>query len=146
VTFTRKYGIKLTFDAKARPNLVLPLGRHHLGVGAGDQDASVQASLVVSFDNITAHDFAGSDTAVVRTLRARETALWPAIGPSVKAKEGVFLLETEPELMLLICVHDDLGFMSEVEAIGLTIRHPGLAHDKDIAVQTNGIWEESLWA
>jgi hypothetical protein len=122
------------------------LGGHHLGVGAGDQDASVQASLVVSLDDVTAHDFAGSDTAVVRSLRARETVLWPAKGPTIHTEKGVFLLEAEPELMLLVCIHDHLGFMSEVEAVGLAIRHPALAHDKDVAVQTNGIREESLGA
>jgi hypothetical protein len=42
--------------------------------------------------------------------------------------------------------HDDVCFMSVVKAVWLTIGHPALAHDKDIAIQTNWIWEKSLWA
>lgn len=60
-------------DALARTDLELPLGRHNLGVGAGDVDASVQACLVVCLDDVTLDDLAGTDTAVVRTLGCRET-------------------------------------------------------------------------
>ena len=59
----------------------------------------------MGFDDITAVDLAGTDTAVVWSLRSRETILGPAVWPAVRAKEGVFLLETEPGLMLLVSIH-----------------------------------------
>jgi hypothetical protein len=106
------------FDAKARPNLVLPLGGHHLGVGAGDQDASVQASLVVSLDDVTAHDFAGSDTAVVWTLWTGESTC----GPSVRSVEGieecVFLFEAETRIVFLVLLHQLVAFGAVVEFVG----------------------------
>ena len=40
-------------DAKGGPHLELPLGGHHLGVGAADSDAGVQTGAVVSLHNVT---------------------------------------------------------------------------------------------
>ena len=40
-------------DAKGGPHLELPLGGHHLGVGAADPDAGVQTGAVVSLHNVT---------------------------------------------------------------------------------------------
>lgn len=57
----------------ARADLELPLGGHDLGVGTRNVDTSVQAGLVVSLDDVTLDDLASTDTAVVRTLRSRET-------------------------------------------------------------------------
>ena len=83
----------------------LPLRGHDFRIDTRDLDTGVQASLVVGFNDITAEDLAGTDTAVVWSLRSRKAVLGPAVWPVVGAKEGVFLLETEPGLMLFIGVH-----------------------------------------
>lgn len=129
-------------DVGAGTNLVLPLRGHDLGVGAGDVDLSIQAGLVVSLDDVTAEDLAGADTAVVWALGSRETVLGPAIWPTELVKEGVFLLETEPELGLGVLLEDDGGVVAEVVCVGAAVGHVGLAHDEDIVTQTEGIGVE----
>lgn len=131
-----------TVDARAGTDLVLPLSRHDLGVGAGDVDASVQAGLVVSLNNVTAEDLAGTDTAVVRTLGTGVATLGPAIGPAVLVEQGVLLLETEPELVLLVGLHQDGSIVAEVVGVGLAVRAPGLAHDEDVVAKAEGIGVE----
>ena len=108
------------------------MGRHDLGVGARNVDASVEAGLVVGLDNVSAEDLAGTDTAVVGTLRSREPVLGPAVRPAGRVEESVLLLETEPELVLLVLLHEKRGGMTEVELVRLAIAHPRLAHDKDV--------------
>ena len=120
--------------------MVLPLSGHDLSVGAGDVDASIHAGLVVSLDDVSAEDLAGTNTAVVRALRSGEAVLGPAIRPAVEVEKCVFLLQTEPELVLLVCLHDDGSVVAEVVGVGLAIRHPGLAHDEDVVAETEGIW------
>ena len=63
----------LTFNTLARPNLELPLGGHDLSIGSGDLHTSVQASLVVSFNDISAVNFARTNSTVVWALGAWET-------------------------------------------------------------------------
>lgn len=119
--------------------MVLPLGGHDLGVGAGDVDAGVEAGLVVGLDNVSAEDLAGTDTTVVRTLRSGETVLGPAVGPAVDVEEGVLLLETEPELLLLVLLHEDSGGVTEVVLVRLSVAHPGLTHDENVGSATEGV-------
>jgi len=57
-------------NAKARTDLELPLGGHDLGVSSRDDDAGVQASLVVSLDDITAEDLSSTNPTVVWALWA----------------------------------------------------------------------------
>lgn len=133
----------LTIDACAWADLVLPLSGHDLCIGTGNVDAGVQAGLVVCLDNVSAKDLARSDTTVVWTLGSGETALGPAIWPALKVEERVLLLETEPELVLLVCLHDDGSIVAEVECIGLAIRHPGLGKHEDVVTATEGIGEGS---
>lgn len=47
-------------NAFARPNLELPLGGHYLGVDAADLDTGIEAGTVVSLDQVTSEDFAGT--------------------------------------------------------------------------------------
>jgi hypothetical protein len=47
-------------DSFARTNLELPLRRHHLGVDTTDVDAGIQAGAVMSFDEVTSENFAGT--------------------------------------------------------------------------------------
>lgn len=94
-------------------------------------------------DNVSAKDLARSDTTVVWTLGSGETALGPTIWPALEVEERVLLLETEPELVLLVCLHDDGSIVAEVECIGLAIRHPGLGEHEDVVTATEGVGEGS---
>merc|ERR1719284_1558977 len=60
-------------DSLCGANLVLPLGGHYLGVGSRDPDPSIEASSVVSLNNVSSIDIAGTDSAVVWALGSRET-------------------------------------------------------------------------
>ena len=51
--------------------LVLPLGGHHLGVGAGNLESGIEARLVVRLDNVTTDHLARANTTVVRSLDIR---------------------------------------------------------------------------
>lgn len=126
-------------DVGAGTDLVFPLGGHDLGVGAGDGNLSVHAGLVVSLDNVTAEDLAGTDTAVVRALRGGEAVLGPSVGPAKLVEKGVLLLQTEPEAVLLVLLEDDGGVVAEVVGVGRAIRHVRLAHDQDVVAQTEGV-------
>jgi len=109
--------MRLTVNSRARTNLELPLSRHDLGVGTRDSDSGVQAGLVVSLDQVSAEDLAGSVTAVVWTLRTWETALWPAVWPALGIEKSVFLLETKPEALICVLVHDLDGVGAEVVCV-----------------------------
>merc|ERR1712209_182148 len=67
-------------DSLSGANLVLPLGGHHLGVGSRDPNPSIEASSVVSLNNVSSVDVAGTDSAIVRALGSREAVLGPAEG------------------------------------------------------------------
>lgn len=89
--------------------------------------------------DITAENLVGADTTVVWPLRGWEAILRPAIRPIVRAEEGVFLLETEPGLMLGIGFHKPSSFMTVVEFVGASIVIPRLAHDEDVVATTERI-------
>ena len=126
-------------DARAGANLVLPLGRHDLGVDTRDVDTGVQAGTVVSLDDITAVDLAGTDTTVVRTLGTGETATGPAVGPPIGTEESVLLLQTEPEALAGVSLHQTVGIMTVVELVGASIGIPGLTEDKDVVTLAEGV-------
>ena len=135
--------MKLTLNAIARSNLVLPLRRHDLSVDTGDLDTGVQASTEVSLDDVTAVDLARTNTTVVRTLGTGETALGPPVRPAVGTKQGVFLFQTEPPVFLRVSFHQTVGFVAVVELVGGTIRIPGFTKDEDVVATAEGIGEES---
>ena len=60
-------------------DLELPLGGHDLGVGSRDLNAGVEASSVVSLNNIATVDIVVSNSTVVRSLRSWVTLLWPSV-------------------------------------------------------------------
>ena len=95
----------LTLDTLTGADLEFPLRGHDFRVDTRDLDTGIQAGLVVSFYDITAIDLVGADTAVVWPLRSREPVFGPAIGPAVRAEEGVLLLQTEPGLVLGMGFH-----------------------------------------
>lgn len=137
---------RLTVDTLTWTNLELPLSRHDLGVGTRDSNTSVQASLVVSLDNVSAENLAGTVSAVVWTLRTWETALWPSVRPALGIEKSVFLLKTEPETLLLVLLHDLDGVGAEVEGIwSLVVRHVGLGHDEDVVAEAEWAGVESDW-
>jgi len=130
-------------NSGAGANLVLPLGGHDLGVDTGDVDAGVQASTVVSLDDVTAVDLAGTDTTVVGALGTGETATGPAIRPSIGTEEGVLLLQTEPEALVGVGLHQTVGVMTVVVLVGASIGIPGLTEDEDVVTLAEGVGVES---
>ena len=130
-------------DTLARANLELPLGRHNLGVSAGDLDTGVQAGLVMGLDDITANNLASTNTAVVRTLGSRETSLGPAIGPVLHVEKSVFLLKTEPGLVRSMCRHQLVALMTVVVLVGGAIGIPALGEDKDVRNAPERVGEDS---
>lgn len=143
ITNVQRQQTELTVDAGAGTDLVFPLGGHDLSVGTGDVDAGVEAGHVVSLDEITAEDSAGTDTTVVGALRSGESVLGPAERPAVDIEEGVLLLETEPEALASVGLHQESSVVTEVEGVGLAIRHPGLAHDEDVGSAAEGVVVDS---
>lgn len=134
-----RFDVGHTVDTLARTDLEFPLGGHDFCVDPGDLDTSVQTSLVVSLDDISTVDLASSYTAVVWSLRSWETLLGPAIRSAVKTKEGVFLLETKPWLLLGIGLHETGAVMTVVELVGGAIVVPTLAEYENVIAATEGI-------
>uniref|UniRef100_A0A182IN69 Uncharacterized protein n=1 Tax=Anopheles atroparvus TaxID=41427 RepID=A0A182IN69_ANOAO len=87
--------------AECRPDLVLPLRRHHLSVGAGELDARIQTGDRVCLGDVARHHVLGAGGAVVGALRPREPVHRPAEWAPVHVQEGVLLLDAEPRLQLL---------------------------------------------
>jgi hypothetical protein len=96
----------------------------------------------MGLDNVTAEYLSSTNTTIVRTLDTRETTLWPAIWPAVRAKEGVLLLETEPEMVSGVVLHEFGGLMAVVELVRAAIRIPGLAKDKNVVTSAEWVREE----
>jgi len=126
-------------DTSAGTNLVLPLRGHNLSVDTRDLNASEKTSLVVSLDNVTAVDFAVTDTAVVRTLGSRETTNRPAVGVAKVIKKSVLLLDTEPNVSILVSLHELSALMSVVGTVGGTIGVVALSENNDVITKSKGI-------
>ena len=131
--------VRHTVDTLARTDLEFPLGRHDFCIDTGDLDTSVQTSLVVSLNDISAVDLARSYTTVVWSLWPWETLLGPAIRSAVKTKEGVFLLETKPWLLLGIGLHEAGAVVSVIEFVGGAIVVPTLTEHEDVIAATEWI-------
>jgi hypothetical protein len=132
----------LTLDACAWADLEFPLSRHDLGVGTRDLDTGIQASLVVSLNNISAEDFAGADTAVVWALRTWETIDWPSVRSVGEVEKSVFLLETKPRFMYFVGNHELGTLGAVVELVWGSIRIPALGQDQNVWSTTEWIWED----
>uniref|UniRef100_A0A182IUQ4 Uncharacterized protein n=1 Tax=Anopheles atroparvus TaxID=41427 RepID=A0A182IUQ4_ANOAO len=87
-------------DALARSHLVLPLGRHHLGVGAAQLHARVQTGAVVCVDDVARVHLIRTHAAVVRTLRSWEAVLRPAERTTVHVQQRVLLLDAKPRVLV----------------------------------------------
>jgi hypothetical protein len=124
--------IELTLNSLTRTNLELPLSWHDFGIGSRDLDSSVQASLEVRLDNISAINLARTDTTIVRTLGAGETSNWPTIRSVRHIKEGILLLQTEPGFVLLVSLHELVGLIAVVELVGRSVGIPAFTDHQDI--------------
>jgi len=129
-------------DTLAGADLELPLRWHDLSVDAADVDARVEASAVMSFNQITGKDLAGSGTTVIGALRTREPTLGPGIGLAIDVKQSVLLFKTKPRLLVFSFVHDLLGMMTEVRPVGSAVAVVGLCEDKDVVTAAEGIFED----
>ena len=139
-------------DADGGTDLVLPLAGHDLAVGAGDLDASVEAGLVVSVHDGSAVAVVGADGAVVGSLGAGEAGAGPSEGLDdelvLGLEEGVLLLDAEPGDVVVACVEDLLGEVSEVgvggveSGEGLVSPHVGLAEHDDVVALAEGVGVE----
>ena len=101
---------------------------------------------MVSLNDVTAVDTASADTAVVGPLRTREAVSGPAVWPAVESQKSVFLLQTKPDLVLFVGLHQACGIMAEIEFIRCSIRVPGLAHDQNIVAEADGVSVHSHWS
>ena len=122
--------------------MVFPLGRHDLGVGPRNIHTGVHAGFVMSFDNVTAEHPSSAHAAVVRTLGAWKSVLGPAVWTVIDPEEGILLLETKPEFVVLVCLHETGGIVAVVELVGAPIWVPCLAHHDDVGFQTEWIGED----
>ena len=130
---------RLTFGSFTWSNLKFPLGRHDLCIDTGDFDPGIQTRLVVRFNNVSAVNLLGPNTAVVWALRAREPSMGPAIWPAIRAKHRVLLLEAEPRLLRGVGIHQTSSLVTEVELVGAAIMIPALAQDKDVVATAERI-------
>lgn len=120
--------------------------RHHLGVDARYLDASIQASLVMGLNDVSAEDFASANAAVIWSLRGWVAHLGPAIWPAIGTKDGVLLLKTKPRFVLGIGFHQPHGLMTVVELVGCSIRVPGLGQNKDVIATSERVGEDGAGA
>ena len=133
-------------DTVTWTDLELPLCWHDLGVGTRDLDAGVQAGLVVSLDDVTAENLAGTDTAIVWTLWSWVTVDWPSVWAVRHVEESVLLLKTEPWLLVLVRLHELSGLMTVVELVWGSVGIPALAKNEDVWVTAHWVWVDGDWA
>lgn len=62
----------------------------------------------------------------------RHTVLRPAVGTIVQIEEGVFLLETEPRLVLGVKLHELGALVAVVVLVGGTVGIPAFGQHEDI--------------
>jgi len=126
-------------DPLTGTDLEFPLRGHDFSIDSTDFDSAVQAGLVVCLDDIAGIDFAGSDAAVVWTLWTGETTLRPAVGSIEGVKEGVFLFETEPRVMVLELFHQFVAFGAVVEFVGGAVRVVAFCEDEHVVPTSEGV-------
>ena len=90
-------------------------------------------------DNITAVHLPSTNTTIIWPLRSWKAILGPAVWPTLGTKQRIFLLQTEPKMVLLISIHEAGGFVTVVELVGRSIRIPGFAHDEDVGRAAEGV-------
>jgi hypothetical protein len=87
-----------------------------------------------------------TNTAIVGTLRTRETTFWPTEGLVIRVKEGVLLLETEPGFLFLDGIHHLFGVVTVVSPVWGAVVVVALGEDEDVVAAAEGVPEDSGWA
>lgn len=133
--------------------MVFPLAGGDLSIGSGDVDTGEQACFVVGVSDDSAEAVAGTDGAVVGSLRAWVAILWPAERLSLELSEAgehlVLLLDTIPWEFFgagvpdLICEVTEVSVAGDHLLVGGVFPSPGLAHNHDVVALTEGIGEVS---
>ncbi|MBS1265778.1 MAG: hypothetical protein MAG471_01635 [Acidimicrobiaceae bacterium] len=121
-------------------DLELPLAEHHLGVGAGDLEAGVEAGLGVGLDNLATGYLDGANSAVVG-------ALWGRVAldrPSQRApllEEGVLLFDTEDRLLVAVPLERLDARCTRVGGVGchLAIRQADVAEHQHVVATADGV-------
>ena len=119
-------------------DLVLPLCRHDLGVGARHLDAGVEAALDMRSLDVPAVDPGSPHPTVVGTLRPGEPILGPTKRVLVTVKQRVLLLDTKPRLLMLRLLHDLQAFLPVVGRHCLLLVVVGLTQDQDVVPPGEG--------
>merc|ERR1712039_232170 len=133
-------------DALARTHLVLPLPRHHLRVGAGNRNPSIDASLIVCLHDIAPEGTIGACTAVVWALRSGIATQRPSQWcPAIALKEGVLLLDSKPWLLVQLLVKECLGGLAGVGRDRLHLGCHALAQDQNVLAAAEWICEDGDW-
>ena len=100
----------------------------------------------MGLDNVTTVHFSSANTAVVRALGTGETALGPSVRPAIRTHKRVLLLEAEPEVLLLVDLHQARGLVAVVELVGGAVRVPGFAEHEDVVAAAEGVGEHGARA
>ena len=136
----------LTLNAFTRANLEFPLGGHNLSVGSRNLDTSVQASLVVGLNDVSAENLSSTNTTVVWALRTWETVYGPSIRSVGHVKKGVLLLKTEPWLVSLVGLHELGTLVAVVELVWCSVGVPALTDNQDVWVSSEWVGEDCNWS
>merc|ERR550517_2422075 len=132
-------------DAFGGADLVLPLSRHDLGVGARHSDPGVETCAVVSLHNVPAVDLVSPHPAVVGTLRPGEPVLGPAEWVLVLVQQSVLLLDTEPWVVVLGLLHHLLTGLPLVGVSWQLVVLVRLAQHQDVVAPPEGVRVDLDW-
>mmetsp|Transcript_24593 Transcript_24593/g.40485 ORF Transcript_24593/g.40485 Transcript_24593/m.40485 type:complete len:308 (+) Transcript_24593:595-1518(+) len=142
---SRKPQLVTSLNTYRGAHLELPLARHDLGVNTRDVNASIQARTVMRLYQLTPKHFVITCTAIVRSLRTRETVLGPAQRPLGLGKEGVLLLQAKPRQLIFHLLHHLSSMITGVGGNGVTSRSIAICKNKDIVASSERIFEDCLW-
>lgn len=147
-------------DTLARTDLELPLRRHNLSVDTANVNTSIETSAIMRLNEITGENFASTctislgrvlfgtprtlhtSTAVVRALRAGETALGPTVWSAIYIKKSILLFETEPRDLSLGGVHGFLGMITIVGLVWSTVIVVALGKHENVLATSEGVLED----
>lgn len=127
------------FDAHARSHLELPLGGHHLCVGAANLHARIQTRAVMRLHHLAAVHLVGAHAAVVRSLWSGETMLGPAQWTTVDVEQRVLLLDAEPRHLGGHGVGDLLARLPMIGLGRCAIEQERFAEHKDVVAAAERI-------
>lgn len=86
-----------------------------------------------------------TSTAVVGTLGAWEAVLWPTVWGTVYVEQSVFLLKTEPRLVILGKFHDFSGMVTVVGLVWSAVVVVALSEDENIFATPERVLKDGNW-